>query len=196
MRLFLTPYLAGSFGLLLLITFTGCQQRAASKLQGRWEGRPDSAAARVQRNAEKYGDAVASQGPAQEAVAQDAAADGAEQQKITQVTDWEKYKVAIQINFVSSERVEMSLDGQQPQSGRWKVVTTSPAGCSIEIETAESSAASQEKMTVRRRFELLLDEREGECLGFLLTESGADRQQGALYFRRPNSAAKKSKEEL
>lgn len=161
------------FAAMLLLSSVGCQPQAVSKLQGRWEGRPDSAAIRAQREAEKYGE---------EPTDANASGSATKGSVSPQVTDWENYEVTVVFDFVSSERLEMSLDGEQPRSGRWKIVSTSPAECTIEVQTeSEGEDASVE----RRQFVLLLDEREGECVGFLLTEVGADRQQGALYFRRP-----------
>lgn len=177
-------YFSYFFSLLLLICVGGCQQRAASKLQGRWEGRPDTAAASAQREAEKFGEvSVGQTGQAEVAATSDA----------ERVTDWEKYPVTILMNFVNGERIEMSLgEGQQPKSGTWKVVSTTPAGCAIEVQTQSEDSEGEGTTVERRRFELLLDERDGTCVGFLLTEAGADRQQGALYFQRPqdSSAAK------
>jgi len=163
---------------MLLLSAVGCQQRTASKLQGRWEGRPDSAAIRAKREAEKYGEEPA-----------DPTADGSATPRgvSPQVTDWENYEVKVLFDFVSSERLEMSLDGEQPKSGRWKIISTSPAECTIEVQTEKEGAEGEDAIALRRQFMLLLDERERECVGFLLTEVGADRQQGALYFRRPRS---------
>ncbi len=164
---------------MLLICLVGCQQRTASKLQGQWEGRSDSVAMRAKREAEKYG----------EVPADSAAGGSAPKASISvQVTDWENYEVTVVFDFVSSERLEMSLDGEQPKSGRWKIISTSPAECTIEVQTEKESAESEEASVERRQFVLLLDEREGTCVGFLLTEVGADRQQGALYFQRPQNS--------
>lgn len=154
------------FVLLMLCCVAGCQQRMSSKLLGRWEGRPDSAAKRAERDAEKYGDE-----PDQLASQVD---------DDVQVTDWEDYDVTIVMDFVSANRVEMALDGGQPESGSWQIVAQSPAGCTIEVQTEQ-----EDDSVVRRRFDLLLDERNGVCVGYQLTESGADAQVGALYFRRP-----------
>ena len=161
-----------------LPTTTG--QQAAGPL----EGRPDSAASLASREAEKYGDIQADNAHAEKG--------SATQTEITKpVTDWENYDVTILMNFLSSDRLEMSLDGEQPRSASWKVVSTSPAGCMIEVQTkteaAKGEAPAADPTIERRQFELLLDEREGACVGFLLTEAGADRLQGALYFQRPGS---------
>ena len=83
------------------------------------------------------------------------------------------------------------VDDPQPRLGSWSIVSTSPTGCTIEVETDRSAIKTESEQppaTVRRRFQLDLDEREGECIGFLLREVGADRQLGALYFRRPEES--------
>ncbi len=166
---------------LLLLAFPGCQQRAANKLQGRWVGRPDTAAMRAVREAEKYGDKL-SQG-AKPKLAPKVSKDEADDDQY--VTDWEKYDVAISMDFVSTERLEMTLDGGQPVSGNWKVLSTSPTGCTIEVTTTAANSEQATPQETRRRFELLFDEREGVCVGFQLSEAGADAQLGALYFARP-----------
>ncbi len=167
---------------LLLLTLVGCQQRTVSKLQGRWEGRPDSAALRAEREAEKYGN---SSGADVEASTNSKEGSSTKPDASVQVTDWENYEVTVQMDFVSSERLEMSLDGEQRRSAHWQIISSSPIGCTIEVQTEEGSEGDEKKELVRRRFELVLDEREGTCVGFLLTEVGADRLLGAIYFKRP-----------
>ena len=165
---------------LLLLCLVGCQQQSASLLQGRWEGRPDSAKLRAVREAEKYGDEPnisTEEGSAEEGSA-------TKSYESAPVTDWEEYEVSILFDFVSSDRLEMSLDGEQPRSGSWKIVSSSPVGCTIEVQTEPEG---EDARVVRRQFQLLFDDREGTCVGFLLTEVGADRQQGAIYFRRPGN---------
>jgi len=172
---------------LMLMSAAGCQQRAASKLQGRWEGRPDTAAARAKRESKKYGKLSADRDvSADRAISADRDKEGSatKTNSPVQVTDWEKYDLTVLMDFVSNERVEMSLgNGEQPQSGSWKVVSTSPAGCAIEVQTESDGEPANVE---RRRFELLFDKDEGTCVGFQLTEAGADRLQGALYFKRPD----------
>jgi len=173
---------------MLLIFAGGCQQRVASKLSGPWVGRPDTATARAKREAEKYGDDVESASDGSDDTTNDT------KRAANQTTDWEEYPVTVLIDFVSSDRIEMSLGvGEQPKSGSWKVVATSPGSCSIEIQTVADVAEGTEDAKApgieRRRFELLLDERDDTCVGFLLTEAGTDRQLGAIYFQRPQSTA-------
>ena len=105
------------FLLLLLVGSAGCQQRVSHKLLGRWEGHPDSAQQRAVREAEKYGDEITAAGTS-----------GTDDEAV-QVTDWEQYDVKIVMDFVSSDRLEMTLDGGQPLAGAWRVVAQSPAGC-------------------------------------------------------------------
>ena len=103
------------------------------------------------------------------------------------MTDWENYDLSVSLDFVDHGRVELSIsggaaaEGLEPVSGKWHVLSTTPIGCTIEVETAGENSAA----VVRRKFELIFDEREGECVGFTLREVGADRQLGMLYFRRP-----------
>ena len=171
--------------LLTLSVLSGCQQRAGNKLLGRWEGRPDSAAKRAERDAKKYGDK-----PAKKTDKKDVEGSGSKSSDAiatVQVTDWERYDVTLVMDFVSGDRVEMSLNGGQQIEGQWKVLATTPSGCTIEVETQPEKSAPDDTQLqpVRRRFELLFDQRDGKCVGYQLTEVGADALLGALYFQRP-----------
>ena len=151
--------------LLVFCTLAGCQQRTASKLLGKWEGIPDTAAARQAREAEKYGDPPA----------EDQADDS------SPVTDWEAYDIKVQLDFASRTDVKLALDnGLEPVAGTWHMVQAGPTACTIEIETPTSGENAPEL----RRFKLELDDRDGKLQGFLMSEVGADRGLGALYFRR------------
>jgi hypothetical protein len=155
---------------LLLLSTLGCQQGTAAKLLGEWVGRPDTADARDQREAEKYGDKRSGEklGTSSETI-----------------TDWQLVDIGVKFHFVSPTQLEMSLaDGAEPHSGTWRVLETLPTGCAIEVESATGPGQSAEL----RRFQLVMDERDGTLTGFLLTETGADRQLGALYFSRPQQA--------
>ena len=157
---------------LLLLSQIGCQQRTAASLLGEWVGRPDTTEARTRREAEKYGD---NPSPEWQAGTTDT------------ITDWQQVDVAVRFNFVSRSQLEMSLaDGSEPHSGTWRVLETSPTGCAIEVDTPTGPEQSAEL----RRFQLEFDKRDGEVVGFLLSEMGADRQLGALYFRRSEQANK------
>jgi len=172
------PVCLAAFG--LLIVAGGCQQQTASKLLGRWIGRADTAVARDARQRKKYGDFRPADPVAPLLGDQD------------RKTDWENYEVAVAWNFLSAESLVMSLaDGSQSLAGTWIIIGTSPTGCMIEVvtgEPAEGAQGDEKKVPLRRRFEIDLDERDGDCVGFLLYETGADRQLGALYFRRPTDA--------
>ncbi|QEG36803.1 hypothetical protein [Bythopirellula goksoeyrii] len=161
--------LARLLGLFFLLATTGCQQQVAGKLLGTWVGRPDTASARAEREAEKYGNRTGS-GNSQES-------DVAKAE-----TDWEAYDVELRFEFIDHQRLKMSLaNGSEPISATWQVLETSPTGCMIEVTTPSQT---EEDTTVARQFELEMDERDGQVVGFLLTESGADRQLGAIYFSR------------
>ena len=156
----------------------GCQQRTVGELLGDWEGRPDTAAARAEREAEKYGKRLQA--------SDDAPAAGGEQ-PAEAATDWEQYDVTLRMKFVNHDQLEISLDGDpNPVEGTWKVISVTPAECTIEVETpgGESLAEDASPEVVRRRFQLTLDRRDGECVGFVMREAGADRGLGAIYFRR------------
>jgi hypothetical protein len=156
--------------LLLLLGALGCQQRTTARLLGEWVGRPDTAAARALRESEKFGDDRPS---------------GTLDTSSETITDWQQVDIGVKVHFVSTTQLEMSLeDGAQPQSGNWHVLEATPVVCTIEVETATGEGESAEL----RRFQLELDELDGELVGFLLTEVGADRQLGALYFSRPLQA--------
>ena len=155
----------------MLASLVGCQQRTANELLGSWEGRPDSAAARQQREAEKYGD----QTP-----------DGKEPDPSSETpSDWEAYDVAITMEFVSRTELAFSLTGDSsPVEGSWKMLQAGPSSCTIEVTSPTGAEGSDEL----RRFHLELDQREGALHGFLLSEVGADRGLGALYFSRPGAS--------
>jgi len=180
--------------LLALLGGSGCQQQVVGTLQGRWVGVPDTAAARAERESQKYGDMA----PTAEASSASVAPE--------RVTDWESYDLSVSLDFVDHERVKIFIsggadaEGLEPVSGKWHILSTTPIGCTIEVETAGEVGAGEVRTgevgtggeqnensaaVVRRKFELIFDEREGECVGFTLREVGADRQLGMLYFRRP-----------
>jgi len=164
----------------------GCQQRMAGKLEGEWIGRPDTAAARAKRENSKY-----------EALGLSSTVDVSPTNRGGR-TDWENYDVTVELDFVSRKRLNLSLlGGDQPHVASWKIIETSPTGCRIEVvidatiaETAVEKAVEKESIQPRR-FSIELDERDGRCVGFLLSEVGADRRLGALYFQRPNNSRSK-----
>ena len=163
--------------MLLLVALTGCNGGVVDQLQGGWMGRPDTAAAVAAREAERFGEQPTDEdlGPP---------------------TDWEQYDVGVRLEFVDETHVEMSLaDGSQPVEGTWQVVESSPSGWIIEIETSpaddkkpidssNTAAADTPAKGECRRFNVEPDYQDGHCTGFRLSELGADRQLGAMYFRR------------
>mgnify|MGYP006908203447 CR=1 FL=1 len=156
--------------LVMLLMVSGCRQQVATKLQGTWIGHPDTSQARNAREEEKYGKRASEAADSQQSSAQ------------ILTTDWEEYDVGIRFEFRDHQDLNMSLaDGSEPISASWRVLETSPTGCMIEVVTP---AIDGQDSKVIRHFELEFDEREGTCVGFLLTESGADRQLGSLYFSR------------
>ena len=163
----------------LLLSLSGCQRGTVGALMGKWEGRPDTAAARAEREKEKFGTPPTNDAPEQ--FSNDAPV----------VTDWEQYDVTVHFDFQSSERIEIALAGNDTiQTGNWRIVASSPTGCTIEVvpDSEEPSTDAEASNVIEpRRFELELDHRDGKCVGFLLSEAGADRQLGALYFRRPTN---------
>lgn len=166
--------------ILLLFLSAGCQQRASNTLVGRWVGQPDTAEMRNTRESEKYGDEKPSVG----ALATNLEDGDDASAETVQVTDWESYEAKIVFEFESDEQVKMTLNGEQPIAGTWKVISTNPTGCMIEVETEAELETEPEPSLVRRRFDLLFDQREGTTVGFQLSEAGADPQLGALYFKR------------
>lgn len=142
-------------------------------LQGRWVGTPDTAEARARREAQRYDDPLQTEeespnGPGPK-------------------TDWEAFDVTVQLDFLSHSEVVLSLAGEnQPVKGTWEVLESTPAGALIQIDTpAPASPGNDEAGVVRRQFRIEYDLRDGELVGFLMTEAGADPRLGALYFRRP-----------
>lgn len=157
----------------MLLAASGCQQRVANQLLGEWQGQPDTTEQRELREAEKYGDK-----PEKEDSQTSPAKDDTP-------TDWEAYDVAVSMNFVSRTEVSIAIDGNaQPVSGTWNILQSGPSDCTIEVKTPTGKEGAEEL----RRYRLELDLREGDLHGFLMTEVGADRTLGALYFQRAGTA--------
>lgn len=158
---------------LALLSVTGCQQRIANELIGKWEGRPDTATEREKREAEKYEDQQ------EETAKSDSEGD--------LPTDWEAYDVAVAIEFVNRTDIKVSLGSEaEPVVGTWSMLQSGPSGCTIEVKTPTGEEGAEEL----RRYRLELDQRKDQLHGFMLTEVGADRGLGALYFKRPESSKK------
>jgi hypothetical protein len=186
---------------------TGCQDRMADQLLGRWVGQPDSSAKQAKRESLRYQDlmgpvktkehSVEFQQPAESQ--HDLLTETPNQSSLLSAgaTDWEQYDVQIFLEFERSQQVSMSLANEaEPRSGSWRVVRETPIGLVIEIETSRNEPSGSQEMsgqgevsTERRRFELqlTLDDRSENgqsCLGFRLIELGADPRLGAIYFQR------------
>jgi hypothetical protein len=199
-------------GLLLIGLTTGCQDRMADQLLGRWVGQPDSSAKQAKREALRYQDltdplktrpvktkeySIEFQQPAESQ--HDLLTETPNQSSLLSAgaTDWEQYDVQIFLEFARSQQVSMSLANEaEPRSGSWRVVRETPIGLVIEIETSRDEPSGSQEMsgqgevsTERRRFELqlTLDDRSENgqsCIGFRLIELGADPRLGAIYFQR------------
>jgi hypothetical protein len=120
---------------------------------------------------------------------------------LVEVTDWERYKVRILLEFARAGELRMSLaNGTEPRLGVWRVVQETPIGLVIEIVTRGPGMEEGQKVSApgvasarRRRFELQLDYEDHsgngqECVGFRLVELGADPRLGAIYFKREKSS--------
>lgn len=163
--------------LLLIGGIAGCGMNGAAELRGKWVGVPDTAAAKAQREADRY-----------RALTDTAASDAAPAETADRpavVSDWEQHDVRVELEFIDAAQVRLALSGDatgQPVQGTWKVLEKGPAGMVIEIVTP---AAGEEGEATRRRFELGFDRREDGLVGFTFNEVGADRRLGSLYFQRP-----------
>ncbi len=159
----------------------GCRGNVADNLQGRWIGKPDTAAELASREAKRYHDPsrAATQHTDSKETPNTATAD---------ITDWEQYDVHILLNFVDDQRLEMSLtDGAQPLSGNWHIVQSSMTSLLIEVETKTMAASGENGKPGEsewRRFDLQLDYEDDRCIGFRMNESGADPRLGSIYFTR------------
>jgi hypothetical protein len=194
-------------GLLLIGLTTGCQDRMADQLLGRWVGQPDSSAKQAKREDLRYQSltgpvktkeySIEFQQPAESQ--HDLLTETPNQSSLLSAgaTDWEQYDVQIFLEFARSQQVSMSLANEaEPRSGSWRVVRETPIGLVIEIETSRNEQSGSQEIPVqggvsteRRRFELqlTLDDRaeNGQsCIGFRLIELGADPRLGAIYFQR------------
>jgi len=158
----------------VLCLMAGCQPTTANKLLGEWIGTPDTAHARAEREELRFGANQSATSPISQTSETGEAAQG-------KMTDWEQFDISIKFDFVSPERLNMSLaDGSQPIVAEWSLLETTPTGCTIEV-VAQAEYSSEEP--VRRRFRLEFEQQNGSLNGFLLREVGADPQLGAMYFR-------------
>ncbi len=149
----------------------GCGGSGGNGLAGVWVGRPDSSAARAARGA---GDA--------EAEADTVKPTSADDSRPTK-TDWEAYDVELRLELGAAGGVRMTLNDDDPVEGAWRVVSSGPAGDTIEIESP-----GEDGVSVRRRFEVVPTREEGRITGLLFSEYGADPDLGAFYLERAGAA--------
>jgi hypothetical protein len=141
-------------------------------LLGTWIGRPDTDAARAARVAERFGNAPTEATPT----------DG---EPADRVTDWQRFDVTLRLEFLNRTQARLQLDDRPPQEAVWRLTAVGPASAVLELDAQQAAAGDDgESPVVRRRFDLLFDRTAGRLTGFALTEVGADRNLGALYFQR------------
>jgi len=171
--------------LLALLPLVGCYQTPASKLEGKWLGKPDSTAAAEKRSqaAQAASDSVA---PTEATGVKDGSASG--------TTDLEAFDIGIRLDFHDDKTVDMSLaDGSETRPGIWRVVTTLPPnGAEIEITWVEENKdptklPDEPALTPIEKRRFLVEFEEGlpngdDIAGFTLREKGADIKFGRLYF--------------
>jgi hypothetical protein len=152
---------------------TGCQDRMADQLLGRWVGQPDSSAKQAKREALRYQDltglpktgllktgplktgpvktkehSIEFQQPAESQ--HDLLTETPNQSSLLSAgaTDWEQYDVQIFLEFEHSQQVSMSLANEaEPRSGSWRVVRETPMGLVIEIETSRNEPSGSQEMS-------------------------------------------------
>lgn len=150
----------------------GCQATPQGELLGTWVGRPDTDAARAAREAERFGNA-----PTEATLTEGEPAD--------RVTQWQRFDVALRLEFLNRAEARLQLDDRPPQEALWRLSAVGPASAVLELDVPSAAAADDvAPRVVRRRFDLLFDRTAGRLTGFTLTEVGADRNLGALYFQR------------
>lgn len=179
---------------LLVVATTGCQPTVRSRLEGKWEGRPDTTAAIAARQAK------ASQ---RKATSNDQAADESDSPSEEEAeaahgpTDLERFDVAIELEFQSGGTARMTLVGGESYDAVWRVLTkVPPDGAEIELGRLGNAAdaptgspptkAGDDTVVEKRRF--VIDfQKDGDTEGFTLREKGADPKFGRLYFTRAGS---------
>ncbi|TWT85879.1 hypothetical protein Pla123a_06860 [Posidoniimonas polymericola] len=180
---YLTPALP--LLLLVLVTATGCGPASPSQvLLGKWEGSPDSLAAKRDRNpiptASGY---TPSSGPQTASAQEEQTAGKLAKLQPSETTDLEAFDFRVGLEFKPQNQVVMTLNGGATIDGTWKVLSTDVGVSQIELidgVPAEGAAAEQPDL-MKRRYLLELDEA-GDA--FTLREEGVDPRFGWLYFRR------------
>lgn len=169
-------------GLLALLA-NGCggALTMSQRLAGEWVGRPETVVDRTVREwpGRAGGEQVSAETP-----------EVAEAISKAPVSDLEATapEVVIQMKLGELGKATLSLDGEQPLTGRWSLTPLDGRRAQLEIEVeASSEAPIEESKSVRRRFDLEFF-KEGEA--FTLREQSADRRFGRLVFRRSGDSGK------
>ena len=189
------PNLRSAAGCLLLgglLLMSGCYESDAGRLQGRWRGTPDTAAARAQRKAKRLQKAG-------KAVQTDSSQPNKSKSKGDRprqpLSDWEQFDFFVLLDFVDQRKVRISLGDQgEPVEGSWQVIESSGDRVTIQIKsdspvidgkqaTPDGSSDAASGDTRRdRQFVIRFEGKKKEC--FTMTEDGADPLQGRLFFQR------------
>ena len=144
--------------------FAGCDGALTptGRLVGHWQGRPEAAAERTQREWPVEGKA--------------------DKSAITSATDIEAFPdLRIDLQFDRSGKAQLSLDGEEELSGNWKLTAGEGRRQLLEIAIEDTEGT----VTERREFEIeMLKHKEDEPERLVLRESGADPRFGRLLFER------------
>ncbi len=155
--------------LLAITILTGCSDAALqSSLVGKWRGKPETSAARGEREQARL-----------VALQQAAGIEGegaAEKPMPLPPTDLEQFDFEITMDLASDGTAKMSLGGADERKGTWRIVATDPNGATLELALPEEPQADP----IRRRFELRFTSE--ERTQFTLREEGADPQFGRILF--------------
>lgn len=186
--------------LAVLLLAAGCSpQTPSQRLVGEWVGRPDTFAAQKQRNPIPTAPGREATAKAQAPTKPTGAQDKLSRMQPSETTDLEAYDFAITLDFREDAQVVMTLNGQQPLTGRWEVLSTDVGVSRLEIvptvepEAAANGSAEQkpaaDEQPTKRIFTIRFN-KAGD--GFTLREEGADIRFGWLYFQRPDGPPPKS----
>ncbi len=133
---------------LLALLLTGCSSAALqSSLVGKWRGKPETSAARGEREQARL-----------VALQQAAGIEGegaAEKPMPLPPTDLEQFEFEITMDLARDGTAKMSLGGAEARTGTWRIVATDPNGATLELALPEQPKADP----IRRRFELPLHQR-------------------------------------
>ena len=171
--------------LLSCVLLGGCGPATTPQLLlGKWEGRPDSLAAKRERNPIPTAPGYQTRHEAQPVSADEQqAAEKLAALQPSERTDLEAFDFTVMLEFLPKNQVVMSLNGEQQIRGSWKVLSTDVGVSQIELVDgvpSENEDDAQDDLT-KRRFLLELNAA-GDA--FTLREEGVDPRFGWLYFRR------------